>query len=297
MAQHPPDDKGKKRKKRILTKIGIGEISAVDQPAQEGATMAILKSAGNSGELKETELPSAGDGFTKEKGHMPKTVEELTAELKTSAESVDKLQKVIDRTNVILEMSSNVKTHFDGLKKGAQDKFLALSEDDRTEAVEEIRKNFEQSDPVIYKSAAGVEYRQSETSLAALAKQADVNAKDLLTAREDSDLLRLEKRVKDDIPNLKGKDEVKARLLKAVGDDEEVLETLKSADKAVAEFFKTKGTDGLDKGEGGDETPEDKLDELAKKKADKDSITFAKAYTDVLETPEGAELYNQALSH
>lgn len=297
MAQHPPDDKGKKRKKRILTKIGIGEISAVDQPAQEGAVMAIMKSAGNPGELKETELPNAGDGFTKEKGNMPKTVEELTAELKTSADMVDKLQKTLDRNDAILSMSSEVKAHFDGLKKGAKDKFLALSEDDQAEEVEEIRKNFDQSDPVIYKSVAGVEYRESEKSLAALAKQADVNAKDLHQAREDSELLRLEKRVKEEIPHLKGDDETKARLLKAVGDDKDVLETLKAADKAVAEFFKTKGSDGLDGGEGGDETPEDKLDKLAEKKADKDSITFAKAYTAVLETSEGAELYNQALSH
>ncbi len=291
-------DPNRKKKKRILTKLDIGEISAVNQPAQEGALMAILKSAGTSGMLKETEHPNADTlGKLKEKGAMPKTVEELTAELKKSAEDTKALQKAFDRTNAILSMPHDTKTHFDGMKKKAQDEFLKLDSDAQTEAAEEVRKNNEAADPVIYKSATGVEYRESESSLAALAKQSDTNAKDLRKAREDTDDLRLEKRVSQEIPNLKGTNKAKAALLKAVGDDEEALEMLKAADAAVSDLFKAKGTATGEDNDDDEDDPEAKLDELAKEEAKESKVTFEKAYATVITTPAGAKLYDEAVSH
>lgn len=359
MSAHP------KRKKRKLTKLLIGEISPVDVPAVEGATVAIMKGTGDQNIVKRSALTSknkghthlvvldrgngddndgftswevsegsfdghshpwirkedgsieigAVDGHTHSLGSMSKAEGESSADSSDSTPAdpkdtdmtkstddkaadavtqgkLDELQKRLDRSEAINEMTESQRQYFKGLKPEGQDEFLTQSGASRDEQI----KKSEDADRVVYKCDNGDEIRKSEGSRAeSQARQIDDMARELKKSREDGEDTEFSKRAKTELSKVKGTDENKTALLKAVATIEDadvrkgVEEILKATNETFGLVTKSKGhQDGSVAGD-----INEKLDALAKKRADEKDISFAKAYSQVLTSDEGRALRSE----
>jgi cell division septum initiation protein DivIVA len=104
------------------------------------------------------------------------------------------------------------------------------------------------------------------------------------------ELAELRKRADETIPNFKGTADERGRLMKAVGEDEEILAILRAADALFAglttELGKAADEESL---EGADE----KLKKMAAEYAKANSTTFEKGYAAVVKTKEGKALLTE----
>jgi hypothetical protein len=352
--------------RRKMNKFRIDEISAVDRPAQQGATVSILKRDDNKdpkGLLnKKAAMTTSADGhahlvvsedfdgernqgFTtleadssgrmhshpwvrQEDGTIvigdvfdhthgvqtmskageandkqendPMTKKEETV---VTPEQLAELQKNLDEANAklakaeaIAKLNAAERDHYmlitDADEAAA---FLAKSADERKSVVAKAAE----ADAVVYTDSQGQEYRKSDDPrLVALAKQADADRKEAATAREEVRKADLRKRADETLGNLTGDDSVHVDILdaieKGITDDDrraKALEVLKAANTASAGVFKSKGVEDNTTGSAADQ-----LDAMAKAHAKEHDVTYAKAYSAVMSTPEGKQLYAQTLS-
>ena len=104
--------------------------------------------------------------------------------------------------------------------------------------------------------------------------------------------MRLAKRANEVIPNFKGTEDQRSKLIKMVGEDEELLEMLRAADAVFASMFSEVGKSSPD---GEMKDPADKLNDLAKAHAAENGVSFEKGFAAVIKTAEGKELYKASL--
>lgn len=100
----------------------------------------------------------------------------------------------------------------------------------------------------------------------------------------------LEKRAKDELPNLKGTDLEKGLLLKAVDgleSKESLLEMLKAADNLFAKMTEEVGKEG---NQGDMLSAQEKLDQMVKGIQKEKNCSYAKAYQEAAKTKEGKAL-------
>jgi hypothetical protein len=105
-----------------------------------------------------------------------------------------------------------------------------------------------------------------------------------------AEIARLEKRAKEELPNMRGTDLEKGRLLKAVDSVEgadTLLEILRAADALFGKMAGEAATEGK---EGDMLTDEEKLDKMVQDYAAANKVTKTKAYAEVAKTPEGKKL-------
>lgn len=97
----------------------------------------------------------------------------------------------------------------------------------------------------------------------------------------------LRKRADEILPNFKGTADQRGKLLKSVGDDEEILSMLKAADAIFAEQFKEVG-----KVDPGSEmkTAKEQLDDMVEAYQTEKGVDFFKAYAAVTKSAEGKTL-------
>lgn len=191
-----------------------------------------------------------------------------------------------ERAEAILKLDATSRAHFDGLKPEVQETFLAKTAEQRAAEVREAGE----SDKIVYKSASGQVYRMSDDPrLIELAKKSDEDRQAAKDALEKVAMADFCKRADAELGSLPGTVEVRAGILKALVGVPGAPELLKAANEAAKLAFKSNGTTG-----GAVETtPEAQLDALAKKYAADNKVSFEKAYTAVIETPEGGKLYQQ----
>lgn len=182
-----------------------------------------------------------------------------------------------------------------------QESFLMLDLAGR----ESIVKAANDANPVVFKTAGGIEIRKSDGPVAEmLARQADTQAEiiksqtaQLEIQKAAAELVTLEKRAAADLSHFAKGVSISAAILKAVDGiaDEATrtaaIEALKGANAAMKTIAQPIGASSGGEPEAGD--PSTKLTELAKKHAADNKMPFAKAYEAVLMTAEGAELYEQ----
>lgn len=214
--------------------------------------------------------------------------------------AVTALQAKLDRSESIAKMNDAEKTHFNGLTADKQDAFLAKSAGDRSAEVDAFAKAALDNDPVEYTTTDGIELRKSAgLALISMAKSNDVliakNAK-LETAMVDASYT---KRAETELENLPGDVNTRVAMLKAVDGIEDetqralALTALKAHNEAMSGAFVSAGHGGGPVASEG--SPEAELDALAKKHAADNGCDFSKAYTAVLDTPKGAELYAKSV--
>lgn len=238
---------------------------------------------------------SADSGGGQNRGEIPMTkVEEKTAVEAEAAERLEKAEARAERAEQLAQLTDVEKAHYRGLDESAQPSFLKLDADARQRELEKSQGD----DPVTYTRTDGSVIRKSD------GVQAERNARENDELRKDLDAERssrrnetFEKRASDELGNLKGKQPAKVALLKAIDglsdeDKREVSEMLASANSTLAKVFEEVGTRSGEVVVGKSEA-EAKLDELARKRAESGKETFAKAYYEIIRTPEGRELYRE----
>jgi hypothetical protein len=312
------------KQKKILNRIRIDEISAVDRPAQEDATMTIMKRADETPnptetmtdevqkneevteevvtEVVETEEVEKAEEVTEEAPEADAEVEkaeeaEETEEEKSLADltaELEVLQSELALAKSVAELSDAEKEVFASIEgEEARTEFLGKSADERAELIAKAADE----NAVIYKSLDGVEFTaQDDERLVSLAKQADEYKAQLVAAEEASIEKSYNERAETQLAHLPGELVTKNAVLRAIDgiEDEAVreqaLSMLKAQSVAIEEQFVTKGVEGEEaEGDLGG------LEKMAAVYAEEHDITLSKAYSEVLRTPEGRNLYNQTL--
>jgi hypothetical protein len=253
--------------------------------------------------------PAAADDATKSAGTTAAEAignhedHEMTPEEKKAAEAaaaaqkadMEKMAKRVERAETISNLSDVQRSHFRLLKGEDAEAFLTASDTDRDETV---RKAAE-ANQVVYTAMDGTTYRKNDdTRMINLAKMMDEEKKKRMLAEEKAKKSDLEKRSKD-FAHLPGTDESRMSLLKALdllpeSEREGALSVLKAQDLRLSEAFKRAGTSaGGTNDEDNDLSP---IDRLATEIAKRDNVTFERAYTKALGTPEGQKAYEQHVS-
>lgn len=174
-------------------------------------------------------------------------VGDLNGDLAKMAKSRTELvnvNKALVRENAVLKMAPAVKAHYDSLAADQQDAFIAKSDADRQAEVDAAQA----ADAVIYKCADGTEIRKSDgAALLALAKRNDQLAADLASANSASNALSLEKRAREEFPNVALSEAVD--MLKSVGElgadsdaGKAILKSLTTMNDSQSGLFKSLGT-------------------------------------------------------
>ena len=353
-------------KKVILRKIEINEISGVDNPAQEGARMVIMKradgkvakGAGDLADLLTSEVDGhqhginfrvydgelsiyvgyatgngendtghyhalvrnpdgtydlavvAGHTHDIDQGAMSAAVLTLLSKNKkegvTMPEEKKSLEKQLEEAqdglkvaNAIVSLKLAERTHFDKLDEDGKKKFLVKSGDDRKAEIAAAEKAATDSDPVVYTTMDGVELRKSGGEVVlALAKSNDTIRKENKELRDKTAQDDLEKRAEKELQYMPGDLATRAAMLKAIDGIEDKAQreaahnSLKAQNTAMSSAFETQGHGGhSDPG-----SPQSELDTLSKSYAKEHKVSEAVAFTKVLETEQGKELYGKTVN-
>ncbi len=300
------NNKPKKKRMRSLT---LKEVSPVDFAAMDGADFVLAKRGEPSNDQRSPggdDSNSAGPGHNANKEE-PMATKNAPAEPKATDKAVEKSEDVTALETKVAELEKRAaaaeswgnltdveKAFAKGLDDKAKAKFVAKSDADRAKDIEKANE----ADPVVFTSSDGTEFRKSDDSrLVKMAKERDADREELRKQRDTNERQTLEKRATDELGNLPGKPAELASLVKAVdGIEDEAARNvakaaLKAANDAIGKAFES--PKGISKRNVDDGSPLAKLESMAKAKAAQDGKTFEKAFSEIIVTQEGRELYEQ----
>ena len=188
--------------------------------------------------------PAAHVGIIKSAATALNAEDELPADGPLAVEKADPTVATLQKQVAVLSLTGDVRKHYDALPADKQDAFLAKSAADQAAEVEAANA----TDPVVYKSASGIEIRKSDGAVAAmLAKQVDEQAADLAKLRATGTENAIEKRARETYPNVASATAI-AMLKSAaqVGEDtdagKDVLKSLDLMNKGRTTLFKSLGS-------------------------------------------------------
>lgn len=272
-----------------LKKLKLMELSLVDRPANAQAVVNIFKRDEEAGPSGDINPDDTGENLmpdnTQKLEELQKSFEELQAKLEKAEAEKDDLV-------TLSKMSDAEKAYMNGMSDDEKKKFMGLSADERAKKMNDMKKNDETVEvegQTISKSAVGAEvfsvFKAQAERIASIEKKAEED-------RKEAEQVKLEKRAADELPNLAGTVQAKAKLLKSIGDDEDALQVLKAAEAAAAKagethgFTKAKDVDG--------ETAEDLINKKAAEIEKRDGISKSEAIAKAWqENPDMYERYEQ----
>lgn len=290
----------KKNKKYRLTSLKLDEVSLVDRGANPLADIVLVKAENMDNEdLKPEEIGKMKrvlrqlsdlfkfdyetekfieDEINKEDTEM---TEELQKQLDEALASIEALKAEKSDLESLSKMTDEEKAYMDGMDHEAKSRFMAMSADERKEMM--TKKSDEVTKGMSDEAIAKMESIQKELN----------EAKEALAKREEEAVAKsfIEKAEKD-FPHVAGEPVAKGAFLRAtesLSDDvkEFAVSLMKAANAAGESLSKEIGSQGA-----GTDAKE-KLNALAKALSEEKGISFAQAYTQVCEGPEGAALYKQ----
>ncbi len=219
------------------------------------------------------------------------TDEEMRRRMEEERKRDEERKRAEKRLTNIIQLSTDEFDVFKSLSGSDADAFLEASPTDRANQIAKSRE----SDPVVYTSLDGVEYRKSaDAQIVALVRKNDELQKGLQLQQAAARRVDLEKRALDEFPNLSGSDEVKANLLGAIESLPEsarsdVLKMVKAGDAGLGKAFTRVGSNEGAPDEGS--TPEQELQKFAEGFAKSAGKPLDEAmYAEALATAEGREL-------
>jgi len=242
---------GKQKKRTQLKNLVIKEVSFCGTPANQHAKITLYKSS---------------------EGNDNVTIDEIKKQLEKVEAEKAALEKAKAESDAALEKS------LADLKAAAAAKKPKGKEAEAEGDNEDVAKSIELA------KAVEVLQKQNEE----LAKKNEANEIALAKEVAHREFAELTKRAAAELPNLPGTPEAKAQLLKsteALGDD--AVKILKAADAAMSKNFTELGSSKRIEKTGG----EAQLEKMAHEFAASNKVTFAKAYTAVLGSPEGRKIY------
>lgn len=284
MSEKEPD-------KFILRNGQAKYFSAVTKPAQEGATVMLIKRADDAAD----NVDGGGDSLPESRQEEVMSDEQKgqetvdnTAELTKLQEQVAALEATTKRQTSIIAMSADQRAHFEGLDGDDADAFLAKSSDDRDAELEAVQKAAEDADPVVYTARDGMEIRKSDgDTVLSLVKRADALEAENAEIKKAETQARLEKRADDELGNLPGTVEARAALLGAVEGVDGAAEILKAANDAASVNTQEAAWDNGRVAKSDDEAEADEQAQAVQKIMDAEKITKEQARRQWYRTEEG----------
>ena len=308
------------KKKKIMVKASLREISAVDKPAQAPALVDIRKSE------DDQDIPSTENNIVKsdpadiidiptpagETNNMTNN-EELAkseeivkndeivevVEIVATPESteIENLTKKLERAEKAYGLSDSEKEIFVKMDTEGQDGFLGLSTEERST---EIQKDID-ANPVVYTTLGGEEFKKSDDSrLVEMAKALDEANGEKAEALRLSKIAAIAKQAMA-YNNLPGTNEEHVLLAEAVAKmaPEQQASLNGMLTKLDGDFAKSFSSAGSSAAPESTEAPsfEAQIEEIAKDLNGKHpNLTAAQSYAKALTTDAGLALYNQHLS-
>lgn len=226
---------------------------------------------------------------------MEPTIEELKKQLDEQKGTLDKASVDLEIAKAYSGLSDAQKAHHNSLDDDGKAEFMKMDSEARQKVIEKK----EEKNAVVYTDREGNEYQKNDDPrLVAMAKRADEEAKIAKTERERRELVELQKRADTDFEHLPGEQDAKVALLKAVDgiSDEQTRESafgiLKANNEVMAKAFERAGSSV------GNEfkKAEDELTTIARKYAADSNVSYETAYSEILKTDRGRELYEQVSS-
>lgn len=232
----------------------------------------------------------------------PKKTQKTTEDVN---QDVTALQERLALSQLYGGFNDATREYFDTLDESGKVAFVGKSQESRGKAVKKFQAEREDENAVVYTDREGIEYtKSSDPTTLRLAKRADALEKRLEERDSELSTTRLEKRAKEEFPNLPGALQMLKAIEKIEDEDERkaALKGLKSANAAASGAFRELGSEEAD--EMDDDALEAdqssgaamiKLDRKVKKfHAENPTMTEAQAYAEVLKTDEGRALYGRA---
>jgi hypothetical protein len=288
------DDGTVKKVRTVLVDVTIDEISSVDKGANQPAHVVLFKrddseqvADGNwpqaNPDQKQDDLPTVLKSEDNEM-NLEEQVQALEAK---NTELADKLAK----SEFMASLTDAHKAYYADLSDADK---IAFSKKTTVER-DQIIKVAKAADETIEIDGATV--RKSEMGEAAFCLlksqiQKNVELQKKVEAEEAEKLQKqAEAEAEKEFGHLAGTPAGKAKVLKAAREDAEMMRVLKSADEFARSLMEDKGS--ADRSTGSADNPAAKLDKIAKSWANERKITENEAYLQVMDTPEGRELYAQ----
>ena len=262
------------KKRSLLTKLIIDEISGVDRGANQCAKIAFWKR-----DNKDTQ----GDK-TMDVEELAKKLEEMESAVEKHAEIVSKLESEKEELQTLSKMSDAEKEYMGTMSDEEKAKFMGLDSEQRKACMKEGKMKKSDDADVVSKADLEAITKRNEELEVTIAKMQEEREFDAFVAK-----------VAKDVPSLKS--EEKADFVKALFKMDEagrdsVLKELTAAEKVKSEYFVEKGTSARSA-----DDPVSKLDVLAKKYAGENNVTKEAAMAAVLQTTEGADLYAASMKN
>lgn len=262
--------------KRIMREFRLEEISAVDFPAQKGATMAIMKRASTCPHcgkaMEDCECDDYEKALTLEGGNnMPENEREVASLKKQVADLTTQLEAATTASEEVVAkaaMSDVEKEHYEALDDKAKKSFRAMSPADRKAA---IVKAAEKDETLVIDGRTISKSKVGDDNFAVFkAQQAEIekNRKEAAEERDRRQMAEFTKRADEDFKHLPGEAAAKALVLKAVsGMTEEVQKTfeamLAAGEKAIKAAYDKLGHLPRKEGAGDPKAFEKRISEIA----------------------------------
>jgi hypothetical protein len=302
-----------KTNKQKATDLKISKLSVCATPAHEGALATIIKEAAiKDSDTSEDDINKksttavSGDNDNNPEGDTEMTKEEIE---KMVNQAVGLVEKKLETSETLAKMNDKTKAYYHSLDTEEGSKFLKMSDEDKSSV---LFKEDVKNKGVVQKvendetfTANGKEIRKSVVGAGTFdfmkAQQAEIEKANNLfkVEKEKRELQDFMKQAELQYPNLPGEVNNKGMVMKSISSmPTEVRDTLSTMLKAgneamdSANLFKEIGSEGIPMDDG---SPLSKLNKMAEEKARTDGTTEAVAYSAVLNTPEGNQLYNQSL--
>jgi hypothetical protein len=227
--------------------------------------------------------------------------ENMDKEIKKLQKSNDELQAKLAESEFQASLNDAEKAHYAKLNKEDADAFEKMDADARKSVVDAAIAKAAADDEVISIDGEAIKKSEVGPGVFAFMKSQQVKADAAIAKAEkleaDAIAKGLEIEAEEMFPHLAGTKVEKAAMLKGIralpADQQEAqIKMLKAADASMAKGMKEVGQAGQADAGSSDE----KLNKMAKELSEKDSISIEKAYSKVLDTKEGMDLYKETIS-
>lgn len=269
-----------------LADVQLDEISLVDKGANQHAKIAIWKRADDMSKKYDDLTPAQRATM---KGYMDKGMDEAAAykacmgETKkgdgqvTNEELTKQLEALQTQVTDLTKRAEDAEGARDALVKSAEEAGLEVAEG-------KIAKRAEEE----YVEIGGEKVAKALVPAPVL-KALETQAADIAKMQAAAKNVELAKRGETELPNLAGTALVKGKLLEAIGDDADLLKSLKAADAAIAKAASEFGANTIDEG-----SATYRLNKMATDHAVAKGVPFESAYAEVTKSGEGLKLLAQA---
>lgn len=261
------------KKRSLLSKLKIEEISGVDRGANPGAKVMFWKK-------DDQTINNQGDQ-NMDFDALAKRLDDLESVAKTQTETIEKLQAENTELQAFSKMSDAEKEFIGSMSDDEKAKFMGMDADKRKEYMDKAKMKKSDDSESVYKAEMDAIAKRNQELEDKIAKMEEAREYDAFIAKASQDVPSLKSEMKADFAKSLFKMDEASR--------EVVLKELKAAEKVKSDYIIEKGTSHVS-----EDSAEGKLETLAKKYADEHNVTKEAAMTKVLMTPQGQELYNSA---